>query len=78
MTSVYQRDHAWFADHPGHNVYQRGPFPGEWQAYCVPHDAVVTVHRITHRCTVRVLHLSTGQRIATALDSDANLDGADA
>ncbi len=70
MNSPYQLDHAWFLDHPRHHVYQRALLPEEWPEYSMLHDAFVTVHLITDRCTVRVLKRPDGQRVATALDSE--------
>ncbi len=73
MHSAYQLDQAWFDEHPRQEVYQRAPLPEEWQEYPIPQDAFVTVYLITSRCTVRVLKLPNGQKLATVLDSEDDL-----
>ncbi len=35
-----------------------------------PHAAMVTVYWINDRCVVRALHLPTGERVATVIDTD--------
>ncbi len=73
MTMPYQLDQAWFENHPHQHVYQRAPLPEECQEYPVPQNALVTVHLITSRCTVRVLKLPTGQKVATVVDTEDQL-----
>ncbi len=73
MNSPYQHDHAWFDEHPREHIYQRAPLPEEWQECPVPEDAVVMVHLITGRCTVRVLKRPDGQKLATVLDTAHDL-----
>jgi len=50
--------------------YQRRPLPAEWSGLSVPHDAIVTVHLINARCTVRVLAVPGRPRLAEAFDTD--------
>lgn len=73
MGIPYQLDQTWFNDHPRQHMYQRPPFPEEWQHFSIPHEAVVTVHWINARCTVRVLKLPDGKKVATLLDTEDDL-----
>ncbi len=50
--------------------YQRAPIAQEWPDLLVPPQAVVTVHLINAHCTVRVLGLPHGPRLAEVLDTD--------
>ncbi len=70
MSTSYERDQQWFTLHPTSYQYCRLPRPQEWPNVCVPPDAVVTVHYINTRCTVRVLALPDGPRLAEAVDTD--------
>ncbi len=70
MPTVYEHDLGWFVQHPTAFCYHRPPLPHEWPDLVVPPDAVVTVHLINARCTLRVLAMPHGPRLAEALDSD--------
>jgi len=70
MPTVYAHDHAWFVRHPLAYRYQRPPLPDEWPELEVPPDAIVTVHLINARCTVRVLAVPGKPRLAEAIDTD--------
>ncbi len=71
MYTPYYIDRDWFVSHPTMQRYQRAPLPDEWQEAMIPTTAIVTVHLINERCTVRVLELPQGERLATVLDTDA-------
>lgn len=71
MYTPYYIDRDWFVSHPTMQRYQRAPLPEEWQEMPIPSSAIVTVHLINERCTVRVLELPKGKRLASVLDTDA-------
>jgi hypothetical protein len=70
MFTSYDRDQQWFTLHPTIHQYQRAPFAYEWPDLLVPPQAVVTVHLINPHCTVRVLGVPHGPRLAEVLDTD--------
>ena len=70
MSTSYEPDQQWFTLHPTSHQYQRAPFASEWPDVPVPPDAIVTVHYINARCTVRVLARPKGRRVAEAFDTD--------
>ena len=70
MPTVYEHDLQWFLLHPTAYRYQRPPLIAEWPDLTVPPDAIVTVHLINARCTVRVLAVPGRPRLAEALDTD--------
>ena len=70
MQSPYHIDRTWFVTHPTSLRYQRPPLAEEWQEFPIPQNAIVTVHLINDRCTVRVLEVPQGPRLATAIDTD--------
>ncbi len=70
MSTVYHLDQAWFARYPTIQRYERAPLPHEWPDLAVPPDAIVTVYSINAHCTVRVLALSHGPRVATVMDTN--------
>jgi hypothetical protein len=70
MFTSYERDQQWFVLHPTMHQYQGLPRPEEWFHVSVPPDAIVTVHYINARCTVRVLAVPHGPRLAEAVDTD--------
>ncbi len=70
MSTSYEHDQQWFTLHPTSHQYQRAPLAYEWPDVSVPPDAIVTVHLINARCTVRVLARPKGRRVAEALDTD--------
>jgi hypothetical protein len=70
MFTSYEHDRQWFTLHPSIHQYQRAPFTQEWPDLSVPAQAVVTVHLINTRCTVRVLGVPDGPRLAEELDTD--------
>jgi hypothetical protein len=74
MPTSYEHDQQWFTLHPTRHQYQRAPFAYEWPGVAVPPDAVVTVHYINARCTVRVLAPPKGRRVAEVLDTDPTQD----
>jgi hypothetical protein len=70
MPTVYALDHQWFVRHPTTYRYQRSPVHAEWPDLDVPPDAIVTVHLINARCTVRVLAVPGKPRLAEVIDTD--------
>ncbi len=70
MDRAYHIDRAWFGTHPREHRYRRIPLANEWEEFPIPQEAVVTVHLINDRCTVRVLEIPDGARLATALDTE--------
>ncbi len=70
MSNVYEHDQAWFLRHPLAYRTQRPPLPDEWPDLELPSDAIVTVHLINARCTVRVLAVPGRPRLAEVLDTD--------
>lgn len=70
MSTSYEQDQQWFTLHPTNQQYQRAPFAQEWPDLVVPPQAVVTVHLISPQCTVRVLGVPHGPRLAEVLDTD--------
>ncbi len=64
MPNVYHLDQAWFAQYATIQRYERAPLPYEWPDLPVPPDAVMTVHLINAHCTVRVLAVPHGPRLA--------------
>jgi hypothetical protein len=70
MFTSYEHDRQWFTLHPSMHHYQRAPIAHEWPDLSVPPQAVVTVHLINAHCTVRVLGVPHGPRLAEVLDTD--------